>query len=407
MSKQSDLVKVSDGTIAGNLDVTSGTIKLDGNYPVGTNNVALGDTALANAGGTVDSAVAVGYQSLYTNSSGSANIAVGRGAMYSNVSGDSNVAIGHTALASNTASNNTAVGFQAGYANTTGYNNLFAGVSAGDSNTTGALNALSGSFSGATNTTGSYNTAYGAESLYSNTTASANTAVGYQAGYTNTTGSYNTFVGRQAGFYSNNTGNIFNAFFGQSAGFSCTTGSENTFIGTNAGDLITTGSKNTILGRYNGNAGGLDIRTSNNNIVLSDGDGNVRFRINSDGRPFLADLGGDAGTNTVKFNTGNGRLSYDTSSARYKDNIRDSSYGLSEIVQMQSRMFEYKESGRTDVGLIAEELYPIIPELVGVVDNQPDSVSYDRLVSVLIKAVQELSAKNDALTARITALEGN
>jgi hypothetical protein len=41
-------------------------------------------------------------------------------------------------------------------------------------------------------------------------------------------------------------------------------------------EAITTGSKNTILGRYNGNQGGLDIRTSSNNIVLSDGDGNPR-----------------------------------------------------------------------------------------------------------------------------------
>jgi len=41
-----------------------------------------------------------------------------------------------------------------------------------------------------------------------------------------------------------------------------------------AGSNITTGSKNTILGAYSGNNGGLDIRTSSNNIVLSDGDGN-------------------------------------------------------------------------------------------------------------------------------------
>ena len=33
-------------TISGNLSVDNGTIKLDGNYPTGTNNVALGDTAL-------------------------------------------------------------------------------------------------------------------------------------------------------------------------------------------------------------------------------------------------------------------------------------------------------------------------------------------------------------------------
>jgi len=39
---------------------------------------------------------------------------------------------------------------------------------------------------------------------------------------------------------------------------------------------MTTGSKNTILGAFSGNQGGLDIRTSNNHIVLSDGDGNPR-----------------------------------------------------------------------------------------------------------------------------------
>ena len=47
------------------------------------------------------------------------------------------------------------------------------------------------------------------------------------------------------------------------------------------GNAITTGSKNAILGAYTGNQHSLDIRTSSNNIVLSDGDGNPRQVINS------------------------------------------------------------------------------------------------------------------------------
>ena len=47
-------------------------------------------------------------------------------------------------------------------------------------------------------------------------------------------------------------------------------------MGQGAGSAITSGDANTIIGRYNGNVGGLDIRTSSNNIVLSDGDGNLR-----------------------------------------------------------------------------------------------------------------------------------
>jgi hypothetical protein len=61
------------------------------------------------------------------------------------------------------------------------------------------------------------------------------------------------------------------------------TGTNNTGIGAGAGQYITTGSKNTLLGFYDGNQNGLDIRTSNNNVVLSDGDGNIRFYANSSG----------------------------------------------------------------------------------------------------------------------------
>ena len=128
--------------------------------------------------------------------------------------------------------------------------------------------------------------------------------------------------------------------------------------------------------------------------------------VNGNG-PTMYGMASGAGTNTLKYHNGNGIITFDTSSRRYKDNIRDSVYGLSAVNQMRSTMFEYKDSGNTDVGLIAEEMNEIIPELVGKnSDDQPDSVSYDRLVSVLIKAVQELSAQNAALAARITTLEG-
>ena len=112
------------------------------------------------------------------------------------------------------------------------------------------------------------NTAAGEDALENNT-ASNNTAVGYQAGYSNTTGGQNTLVGWKTGH-------------------SLTTGVSNTFVGCpgpgdNCGSLITSGSKNTILGAYTGNQNGLDIRTSSNNIVLSDGDGNPRGFFNPSG----------------------------------------------------------------------------------------------------------------------------
>jgi hypothetical protein len=92
-------------------------------------------------------------------------------------------------------------------------------------------------------------------------------AVGAAAGEDLSSGTLNVFVGRQAGQH-------------------VTTASYNTFVGSGtdgagsnfgAGEEVTSGAKNTILGGYNGNQDGLDIRTADNNIVLSDGDGNPRM----------------------------------------------------------------------------------------------------------------------------------
>ena len=57
---------------------------------------------------------------------------------------------------------------------------------------------------------------------------------------------------------------------------------------------MTTGSKNVIIGGFSGNAGGLDLRTSSNNVLLSDGDGNVRFYANSSGNVGIGETSPDS-----------------------------------------------------------------------------------------------------------------
>jgi hypothetical protein len=302
-------------------------------------------------------------------------VTVGRGAG----AVSTNTAIGNGVFGNSipTGTNNLAIGYQASYNLTSAVSTVAIGRNAAYINTTGGDFVAIGRDALYSNTTGSYSVAIGEGALLSNTTASNNTAVGYQAGYTNVTGQ-------------------FNAFFGQSAGYA-STGGQNTFIGTQSGVSMTTGSKNTILGEYSGNQGGLDIRTASNYIVLSDGDGNPRLYLNGSGYPFFPQVRSNAGSYTAKWTT-SAELVLDTSSARYKDNIRDSAYGLSHVMQIRSAMFEYKADGRTDVGLVAEELDLIIPELVTKnAENQPDAVSYDRMVSVLVKAIQELKAEIDTL----------
>ena len=91
------------------ISVDSGTIKLDGNYPVGADNVALGDTALdSNVSGGNNTAIgskaltanttywntAVGFEALCSTISGATNTAVGARAMCDNSTGGNNVSVG-------------------------------------------------------------------------------------------------------------------------------------------------------------------------------------------------------------------------------------------------------------------------------------------------------------------------
>jgi hypothetical protein len=328
---------------SGSLNTAIGGIALDANT-TGAINTAVGYDALGtNTTGSQNNAF--GYQALALNN-GSYNNAFGVEALESNTTGGSNSAFGEAALRSNTtASNNTAVGYQAGYVNTTGTGITLLGGYAGQANTTGSNNTFLGLSAGFLNTSGNFNVSIGSQSLRSNTTASNNTAVGYQALYANTTGTNNTAVG-VATLDAVTTGNG-NVAFGNSAGTnvttassntfigegsgSSTTGGSNTFLGRDAGYLVSTGTNNTILGRYGGDAGGLNIRTASNYIVLSDGDGNPRAY--HDGTNWTVNggiyIGGTAATNllddyeegvftpTLAGSTGAGSFTYSNQAGYY------------------------------------------------------------------------------------------
>jgi len=121
---------------------------------------------------------------------------------------------------------------------------------------------------------------------YNGGSGQQNTAVGYNALGVNQASNFNTAFGISAlGSLGDTAFSNYdaNTAIGAYAGSSLLTGINNTFLGRSAGSSITSGSSNTILGMYNGNSGGLDIRTSSNNVVLSDGSGNIRLYANSSG----------------------------------------------------------------------------------------------------------------------------
>lgn len=91
--------------------------------------------------------------------------------------------------------------------------------------------------------------------------------------------------------------------------------------------------------------------------------------------------------------------SFQTSSdQRLKSNIQDSTYGLAEVLQLRS--VQYDRNNNHEIGLIAQEVEPVLPEFVGESDGYK-TINYSQMVSVLIKAVQELSAEVNALKAKL------
>ena len=97
---------------------------------------------------------------------------------------------------------------------------------------------------------------------------------------------------------------------------------------------------------------------------------------------------------------------------RLKKNIKDLPYGLDDILKLRAVEFAWKEKrgGKHDIGVIAQEIQEVIPEVVNEVQTIGKSseeleshlsVDYGKIVSVLIKAVQELSAELEELKKKV------
>jgi len=274
--------------------VTGGLL---GNLPTGTSNVAVGDTALDSIESGAQYNVAIGSAAGTAVTTGVRNTLIGAQSGDALIDADFNVSLGYATLSSDTLGNHsTAIGYAALFAqnftSATDSFNTAVGSNAGLSVTTGVQNTLIGALSGDALTTGNRNTALGYSALSSDTLGDRNVAIGNLAlqtqNFTSSTDSYNTAVGYNAGgvistgvqntLIGASTGDALNTgsqctFIGMNAGGAATTGTFNTFLGRSSGSAVTTGSKNTIIGSYNGNQYGLDIRTTGNDIVLSDGDG--------------------------------------------------------------------------------------------------------------------------------------
>jgi len=307
--------------------------------------------------------------------------------------GNQNAFLGFAGNSTTTGTYNTASGVAALSVNTTGLSNTATGASALLSNTTGTFNTASGVAALRSNTTGDGNTASGFQALYSNTTANGNTASGNQALYSNTTGASNTADGGGA-LHSNSTG-FNNVADGLQALYSNTTGYENTAVGGAALYSNTTGNDLTCIGYdCTAEADGLSNATAigahavvgaSNSLVLG-GTGAYAVKVG---------IGTATPSSVLTIAQGAGHPVSDGwetfSSRRWKTNIQTLHGALGKVEQLRGVSYDLKANGKHEVGVIAEEVGAVVPELVSYEENGKDarSVDYSRLTALLIEATKE------------------
>ena len=100
--------------------------------------------------------------------------------------------------------------------------------------------------------------------------------------------------------------------------------------------------------------------------------------------------------------SGSGLLYRSTSSIKYKNNVLDYNKGLKEVMQLRPVSYESKsksDEGKIFAGLIAEEIHDLgLTEFVQYAeDGTPDALAYSNMVSLLVKAIQELKTEIDEL----------
>jgi len=369
---------------------------------LGSRSTAIGTFALKNQNFTtaVDSYnTAVGYNAGTTVSTGQINTMIGYAA------GDS----------INTGDNNTIVGGFAGDSISTGDLNVCIGASAGGSFSTVSNNTFVGAFAGDVATSGD-NTGIGSGALGGSLTGDQNVAVGKDAANGLTGGSDNVFVGHLAGVSAGAASS--NTCVGeQSAGGAVFTGANNTMLGRGSGFGVTSGSNLLLLGVDAGRSsapGGNHTNGSNSIVVGNNSSTNAYIKIDwtvtSDERDktdFTAlDLGLDFVKSmkpyTFKWDQ---RSDYgDSTAADYKitDQTPDGTHKKDQLdvgfkaqdIEALEKAAGYKISDKTN--LIAS-LTP---------DETQYGLKYSKFVPILVKAIQEQNALIEALTARVTTLEG-
>jgi hypothetical protein len=469
MIDHSNSQNVFIGNNAGDATLSTGTRNTFIGEAAGSNNTSGTDnTSVGNYSGYSNLIgqrnTSLGRRAGYSNKD-SDNTHIGHWAGTSSDNGEKNVFIGAFAGEQSEADFNVAIGYESGrVATSAAISNTFTGYQSGKQNTSGSHNSYFGQGTGELNQTGIQNTMIGSRAGESNTTNN-NTFVGYMSGADVTTGGSNTFVGKGSG--ENVLGGSNNVFVGEGAGNNNVTGLRNVYIGTGAGEGLNStyvGNDNVYIGYEVGRTAieSQRLRIANtgtgNPLIFGEFD-NYQIGINNSAPAATLQIDGVSGDDPLRVRTGtstqfmvhnNGRVNIGSASTpsyrfqlpnnpvvgegharatgwatysdgRVKSNITPLHNCLEKILNLEpvsymhhaSEFIENSLNVNTDIseesiGFIAQDLKAIIPEVVYEPENENTSlwsVDYEKIIPVLVKAMQEQQDKIDLLESEILLLK--
>lgn len=137
------------------------------------------------------------------------------------------------------------------------------------------------------------------------------------------------------------------------------------------------------------------------------------FKIAYDGGIFAPALSGGTSISNpmIRYNTSTKEFYYQSSSLRYKEEVENLDSQIDKLMNLRTVKFKIKDTNENAIGLIAEEVVEVIPELTfknkveGFDEPQIEGVSYGDLPTYLLKAIQEQQEMINELKTEIQTLK--
>ena len=175
---------------------------------------------------------------------------------------------------------------------------------------------------------------------------------------------------------------------------------------------------------YNGSTGvtiantGVTSNVAGTGVTVSGATGAVTISIGqavatSDNVRFNSlGIGMAASATAGRIDASNDIVAFSSSDIRFKENITPIENALEKISKISGNTYDWKEENKAehgyegnDVGVIAQEIEAVLPQLVQTRESGYKAVKYDKLVALLIEGIKEQQTQIHSLTLEIEKLK--